>query len=70
MAAKNRIIKFNSDSAFSHFKDAAEWRHSADHMIINDTKLEIEFVGEMDAVLFGQATQMGGYWVTKKDDDK
>lgn len=66
---KVRIIKFNSDSAFSHFKDAAEWRHSADHMKINDAKLEIEFHGDMDGVLFAQATDMGGYWVKKKEDE-
>ena len=69
MAEKIRIIKFNSDSAFSHFKDAAEWRHAANYMTINDAKLEIEVRGDIDPVLFGQATDMGGYWVKKKEDD-
>ncbi len=69
MAEKIRIIKFNSDSAFSHFKDAAEWRHTTNNMKINEAKLEIEFRGEMDAVLHAQATDMGGYWVKKKEDD-
>ena len=69
-ADKIRIIKFNSDSAFSHFKDAAEWRHTANNMTINEAKLEIEFRGDMDTVLFEQATDMGGYWVKKKEDEK
>lgn len=70
MADKVRIIKFNSDSAFSHFKDAAEWRHTANNMTINDAKLEIEFRGGMDPVLEAQATDMGGYWIKKKDEPK
>lgn len=71
MATKTRIIKFYSDSAFAHFKDAAEWRHTANNMVIDDRKLEIEFTGNIDPVLEGIGQQDGGVWDYKrKDDDK
>lgn len=62
MAEKTRVIKFYSDSAFSHFKDAAEWRHAENYMKINDAKLEIEFRGDIDGVLVGQGSDWGGVW--------
>lgn len=68
--AKTRIIKFYSDSAFSHFKDAAEWRHAENCMSINDAKLEIEFSGDIDPVLVDIGRQDGGIWDYKKKDDK
>lgn len=59
---KTRTIKFYADSNFAHFKDAAEWRHAANRMVINVKKLEIEFTGDIDPILVQQGKSFGGDW--------
>lgn len=70
MAAETKIMKFYSDSAFSHFKDAAEWRHASNFMEINDAKLEIEFRGDVDPVLIQMGEQAGGRWNYKRKEQE
>lgn len=62
MSRPSRTVKFKSDSAFAHFKDAAEWRHAANYMEVKSSTLEITFFGTIDQVLVEQGRDMGGDW--------
>lgn len=59
---KTKTAKFYSDSNFAHFLDAAEWRHAANYMTVDRSKLEIVFKGAIDPVLEDQCTAFGGVW--------
>lgn len=62
MSKQTQTIKFDSDSNFSHFVDAAQWRHAENYMDVRPHRLEIEFMGDIDPVLVGQGKDFGGVW--------
>ena len=59
-----KTVKFNSDTEYAMFEEAAIWRHADNYMARSAARREIEFEGEVDPHLYQVADQFGGTWRT------